>query len=290
MFEAGLILEGGGMRGIYTAGVLDSLLDGEIFFRRVYGVSAGACHACSYLSRQRGRAMRTVTDFLGDRRYAGVYSLVTTGDFFGAKFIYDEVPNRLIPFDYDAYLRSGSALTAVLTNCRTGLPAYLPVKDMRRDIDLIRASSSLPMLSRKVELGGEYYLDGGISDSIPLARSIRDGARRNVVVLTQHRGYRKEAGGKTISMMRLGYRRYPLLVEAMKTRHLRYNGALDLIEKEEAAGGVFVIQPKRPVEIDRLEKDKGKLLALYEEGVADGAALLPALRAFLGETKEAEGF
>lgn len=286
MVEAGLILEGGGMRGTYTTGVLDLLMDADLYFRHVYGVSAGACHACSYGSRQRGRAVRTVTDYLDDQRYAGVRSLVRTGDYFGVQMIYDEIPNRLIPFDYDAFLHGGMELTAVLTDCVTGQAEYVKVGDLRRDMTVIRASSSLPLLSKSVQIGGKSYLDGGIADSIPLARSISDGNRKNLVVLTRHRGYRK-GPGRMNALIGLGYRKYPELVESAKTRHLRYNQALDLIEEQERRGNVFVIQPQAPLEIGRLERDRDKLLALHRQGYDDARALLSALRRFLEGAGEA---
>lgn len=284
MRNAGLILEGGGMRGIYTTGVLDFFMDKGIRFRHVYGVSAGVCHACSYLSGQRGRAMRTVTEYVDDYRYAGMRSLLTTGDYFGVKMIYDTIPNGLIPFDYEAFAASGASLYAVLTNCRTGKAEYLPVKELRRDMVIIRASSSLPLLSRRVKIGGEYYLDGGISDSIPLAKSIEDGNEKNVVILTQHRGYQK-GPNKLAPLMRLRYG--APFAESIRGRHDRYNEALALAEREEAAGNAFVIQPGRPVDIGRLEKDKTRLMGLYKQGCDDAAANFGKLECFL-DTCEAK--
>lgn len=282
VIDAGLVLEGGGMRGVYTAGALDCLMDEGLYLSRVYGVSAGACHACSYLSRQRGRAARSVIDFVGDRRYAGPYSLLTTGDFFGVDMIYDEIPNRLLPFDYETYAASPQTLTAVLTNCRTGDAEYHPIRDMHRDMIRIRGSSSLPALSRLVEIDGEHYLDGGITDSIPLAHSIREGNRKNLVILTQHRGYQKSRN-RMASALRLLYRRYPQLAQAVATRHIRYNEALARIHREEQKGAAFVLQPAEPVAIDRLEKDADKLRALYKDGYNDTRASLPALRRFWEE-------
>lgn len=280
MFNAGLILEGGGMRGVYTAGALDALMDEGITFRHIYGTSAGVCHACSYKSCQRGRAVRTVTDYLGDRHYAGLYSLLTTGDFFGVRMIYDTIPNRLLPFDYDTFAETPMKLYAVVTNCHTGLAEYLPVVDARRDLTAVRASSSLPMLSRKVKIGGKLYLDGGISDSIPLAKSIADGNRKNVIILTQHDGYRK-GPNKLMPAIRLRYRRYPRLADSVEKRHLRYNDALDLIAEQQRAGNAFVLRPRAPVKIDRLEKNREKLLALYRQGLDDMLESIFELRSFL---------
>jgi predicted patatin/cPLA2 family phospholipase len=281
MIDCGLILEGGGMRGLYTAGVLDCLMDHDLYFRYIYGVSAGACHACSYVSRQRGRAVRTVTDFIGNKHYAGVYSFLKTGDFFGVQMIYDEIPNRLLPFDYDTYNKSSLFLCAVLTDCGSGKAAYFHVKNMRDDMRYIQASSSLPVLSTTVEIDGDRYLDGGVSDSIPLAKSIADGHRKNLVVLTQHKGYQKTPN-KMMPIVKIKYHAYPALVESIGNRHNRYNTALDLVEEETAKGRAFVIQPQKPVLIGRLDKDVSKLNILYREGYEDTKSQLDNLKAFLG--------
>jgi predicted patatin/cPLA2 family phospholipase len=273
MTNTGLILEGGGMRGSYTAGVLDYFLDAGLCFHSVYGVSAGACHACSYLSGQKGRALHTITDYVDDWHYAGFRSLLTTGDFFGVKMIYDDVPNRLLPYDYDALEKRGADFTVVMTDVETGKPVYVKVTDLRKDIVVIQASSSLPLLSRVVRIDGRQYLDGGIADSIPLAKSIADGHKKNVVVLTRHKGYQKEPDS-LLSLMRVRYRHYPALVASLETRHRQYNEALALCYSEEAAGNAVIIQPKTPVAISRLEKDPEKLRALYREGYEDAEAAM----------------
>lgn len=281
MFDAGLILEGGGMRGIFTAGVLDFFLDKDLRPKSVYGVSAGACHAASYLSRQRGRAYRISVDYLDDRRYCSVRSLLLTGDIFGVKMCYDTIPNELYPYDYDTYLKYEGEFRVVVTNCRTGQAEYLPVRDMRHDLAYIRASSSLPAVSRNVEIGGQEYLDGGISDSIPLARSIRDGNLKNIVVLTQHDGYRK-GPNSLMPLIRMRYRKYPKLIEASENRHIIYNETLDFIAAEEAAGRAFVLRPGEPLELGRIEKDRRKLQEIYELGYSEARAAYPALAGFLG--------
>lgn len=280
MKDTALILEGGGMRGVYTCGVLDALMEEGLFFPAVYGVSAGVCHASSYLSRQKGRAYRTVADYSHDRRYGSFRSLFSTGDYFGVDMVYREIPDTLLPFDYDTFAAKEETLFAGLTHCLTGEAAYLPVRDLRTEMDIIRASSSLPLLSKMVTIDGVPYLDGGISDSIPLARSIADGHQKNVIVLTQHGGYRK-GPTSTMPAVRLFYRKYPALVEAVRTRHQRYNKALDLVDSLRDSGRAVVIQPAQKVEIGRLEKDKEKLDALYRQGLADGSAAIPAIRAML---------
>ena len=282
LYRAGLILEGGGMRGVYTAGVLDCFLDEGLFFDRCYGVSARACQACSYLSRQRDRGRATAMDYLRDRRCASLWSLRRTGDYFGAAFLYDLLPNEIYPYDYDAFRAYAGTFYAVVTDCETGAAEYRPVRDMRSDIVYVRASSSLPLLSRMVEADGRRYLDGGIADSIPLRRAEADGREKNVVVLTRARDYRK---GKNRAMfaIRRRYSDYPRLVEAVETRHLRYNETLELIREREAAGRAFVIAPTAPVKIGRLEKNRDRLWALYRAGYRDAARLMPALRRFLAD-------
>ena len=274
----GLVLEGGGMRGIYTAGVLDCLMDHGVSIPNIYGVSAGACHGVSYVSNQRGRAARTILDFVGRRDYASFYNLATTGSYFGEELIYRQIPDELVPFDYDTYKTSGSTLYSVVFNCRTGEAEYLPATDMRLHMEYIKASASLPLLSRMVKLGEGEYLDGGISDSIPLARSIADGNAENLVVLTQHRGYEKKPMSM-LSLLRLRYKRYPQLADALAVRHDRYNEQLALVYRQEAKGKAIVIQPGTPVQIGRMEKDTSRLSALYDQGYADTEASLPAIRA-----------
>lgn len=268
-----LILEGGGMRGIFAAGVIDYLLDQEIRFDNVIGVSAGACHGCSYVCGQRGRAYATATDYLDEKDYCSMRSLRKTGDLFGADFLYYKIPQELYPIDNEAFLKSGIKFQAVVTNCETGEPEYPVIKDMFEDIEYVRASSSLPFLANMVEIDGKLYMDGGISDSIPLAQSLRQGNEKNVIVLTRPRDYRKKAS-HAMAAASLRYGKYPQMVKALKCRARVYNETLDLIAREEAAGRAFVIAPMGPLDIGRTEKDRNKLKAAYQEGyfVAEGLA------------------
>lgn len=273
------------MRGVFTAGVLDFFLDKGIHFSRCLGVSAGACHACSYLAAQRGRAFAVSTNYLDDRRYCSLYSLLTTGDLFGAKLVYHEIPDRLYPIDNAAFLRSGAVFQAVVTNCETGKAEYPMIRDLKKDIDYVRASSSLPLLANIVTLNGRPYLDGGISDSIPLRQSIRQGCLKNVVVLTQHRDYQKR-GNKLLPLLKIRYRAYPRLLRALETRHLRYNQTLSLVAAEEKKGRAFVIAPPRPLGLGRIEKDRRKLEAAYRLGYNAAARRYAALKAFLTAADE----
>lgn len=280
MCDIGLILEGGGMRGIYTAGVLDFFLDQDLEFKNCYGVSAGSCHACSYISRQRGRAYAISVDYLDDPRYCSLKSLIQTGDMFGADMCYHLIPDELNPYDYDTVDKYDGTFYAVVTNITTGKAEYIPIKDSRKDIIAIQASSSLPLLSRNVKIGDNEYLDGGIADSIPIRKSIQDGHKKNVLILTRDPSYRKSPN-KLLPILDRKYKEYPNLVKQMARRHIHYNNTLDFIEKEKEAGHAFVIQPKEPVKIRRIEKDKEKLKSLYETGYQDAANCYEDLKKFL---------
>ena len=273
MERTALILEGGGMRGIFTAGVLDCWLDHGLRLQTVYGVSAGACQACSYLCGQKGRAARIWIKYCRDKRFASFSSWLRTGDFFNADFNYRQIPDVLEPIDNDAYLRGGGLLYAVVTDLQTGQAEYLPVRDMKRDVACVQASSSLPLLSRPVTIQGRQYLDGGAADSVPLARSLRDGNTRHVIILTQPAGYRKQAN-KALPLIAWRYRKYPEFVETMRRRPAVYNETLDLVEREERAGRAFVIRPAGDPGIGRIEHDPDKLRSLYEKGVAAAEASL----------------
>lgn len=281
IFEAGLILEGGGMRCVYTAGVLDFFMDAGIFLSHCYGVSAGAVSATNYLSRQRGRTFRITANYINDKRYCSVKNLLTTGDMFGADFLYNRIPNELDLFDYNAFETNDSHMTAVVTNVDTGKPEYKSLTNLRQEMQWLRASCSLPLLAKIVELDGGHYLDGGISDSIPLGKAMRDGHRKNIVILTRHNGYQKQPEGVTARLGSLLYRKYPQTLAAGKRRHIMYNRQLELVAEQERLGNVLVICPKGPVEIGRAEKDTKKLAALYEQGYADAKEKLEQIMNFL---------
>ena len=280
MYKAGLVLEGGGMKGIYTAGVLDFFLDKGLMFSSCYGVSAGACHLCSFLSRQRGRAYAVSVDYLEDKNYCSVSSLLRTGDLFGVKMCYDDIPNRLNPYDYEAFEQYQGRAFAVVTNIETGRAEYLRLRDMHRDIAAVRASASLPLVSRNVEIDGRLYLDGGLSASVPIMHSILDGNRKNVVVLTKEEGYRRKPS-KHLELVRLRYAKYPKVYELMANRHIAYNRMLDYLEAQEKNGQAFVIRPEKASGVGRVEKDKEKLRLLYEEGYQDAEKNYERLMAYL---------
>ena len=280
MPDTSLVLEGGGMRATFSAGVLDCLMENGVAIRDVYGVSAGACLACSYLCGQIGRGLRVWTEHLGDKDYCSLRSLLRTGDLFGADFNYRRIPFELDPLDTDAFSRTPSRFTAVITNLDTGCAEYPVVDDLIAGIPVVQASASLPLVSNIQVIGGKKYLDGGIADSIPLRRAICDGHTRNVVVLTQAEGYRKQPN-RAMPLVALRYRKYPAFVAAMRRRHIMYNSALDLVAREEAAGRAFVIRPDVPPEVGRVERDPEKLRSLHAAGYAVAKRALPSLLEFL---------
>ncbi len=276
----GLILEGGGMRGAFTAGVLDFWMAKGLYFENVYGVSAGACQACSYLCHQPGRGLRVWVDYIHDPRFCSMQSLLKTGDLFGAELNYDLVPRKLDPLDNETFLKSGARFTAVLTDVETGKPEYVQIHDMFDDIAAIQATASLPLISNMVAYKGRKYLDGGVTDSIPIRRAIADGCDKNVLVLTQAPGYRKEPN-KALPLMKVKYACYPALVEAVARRHIMYNETLDFIGWEQEAGRLFVIRPDVAPGVGRVEKDPEKLRHLHDVGYATAEREYAALKAFL---------
>ncbi len=280
MYQAGLVLEGGGLRGVYTAGVLDAFLDAGIEFSSVYGVSAGSSQACSYLSKQRGRGFRTYADYTKDPSWSGVRSWFTTGDFFNVETCYSRIPDVLDPYDYQEFDKYEGKFYAVVTNLETGRAEYLRVRDMRKDTWKIRASSSLPLLSRTIIAHGKPYLDGGAADSIPIHKSIADGNKKNVVIVTRGPEYRK-GPNRAMPAMKLRYHKYPEFLKVSEERHFQYNNTLDFLAEESEKGNIFVIRPKKKVNVDRLEKNRDKLQKLYEQGLEDGKNAIEDLKAYL---------
>ena len=288
MLDGGLVLEGGGMRGLYTAGVLDFFMEKDIYFKDCVGVSAGASHATNFLSRQKGRSLNIMLQYLDTKQYASPTAWFLTGNFFDKKFHTKILPNRLVPYDYKTAKKSPMHFYAVVTECESGDPVYHQIKSLRQEVDWIWASGSLPLLAKIVELDGRHYLDGGIADSIPVQFSETIGNEKNVVVLTRDIHYRKEQD-KNFFVIQAKYHKYPAFVEAVRTRPQRYNETLEYILEEEKAGRLFVIRPQKPVVISRLEKDKEALLALYKQGYEDASAQYEAMTAFFGkEVKDGE--
>ena len=280
MYQVGLVLEGGGMKGLYTAGVLDFFLDKDIMCSSVYGVSAGACSMCSYLSKQRGRTRDVNIDYVDSKRYCGVRSLLTSGDLFNATMLYHLIPDYLHPYDHKAFAAYEGKAYSVATNIATGRPEYFRIRDMKADIEKIRASASLPLVSRNVKIGENYYLDGGLSDSIPLQKSIMDGNRKNIVVMTKEVGYVRQPTTH-LALIKARYLKYPKVAELMAERHINYNEQVAYIERQQANGQAFVIRPQFSSEVGRVEKDADKLRALYQQGYEEAEACYGELKAYL---------
>lgn len=280
MYQAGLVLEGGGLKGAYTTGVLDFFLEKGIEFSRVYGVSAGAVHMMSYLSKQKKRSINISTKYAGDKRYCSVASLIRTGDIFNVEMCYSLIPRKYEPFDNEAYKRYPGKAFAVVTNIETGKPEYLRVKDGFADLVKVRASASLPLVSRNVEIEGKLYLDGGISDAIPIQKSILDGNQKNIVILTKEEGYVRQPSSQ-LGLIKMRYRKYPKVYELMKNRHTAYNETMKFLRKQQENGQAFVIQPKTPSDVGRLEKDPKKIEALYMQGYRDAESCFEQMLQYL---------
>ncbi len=271
--ETALVLEGGGMRGVFTCGVLDCFMDHQIRFPYTIGVSAGACNGLSYISRQRGRAKYSNIDLLDKYNYIGLRHLLRKRNIMDFDLLFTEFPEHILPYDYDAYFSSPERYEMVTTNCLTGEANYFEEKsDKKRLIDIVRASSSLPFVCPITYVDDIPMLDGGIVDSIPLQRAMDEGYASYVVVLTRNKGYRKET--KDIRVPSFIYRKYPRIREALNNRSLCYNKQLEMVEALEKEGRVQVIRPLEPVNVDRIERNVNKLTTFYEEGYRCAEAFL----------------
>lgn len=263
--DIGLVLEGGGMRGVFTCGVLDWFMDNGIRFPFAVGVSAGACNGLSYMSGQRGRAKASNIDLMAEHKYVGFRYLLTQGCIMDFKLLFEDFPERIIPYDYPAYFSNPARFVMVATNCLTGKAEYLEEKQSaERVMAIVRASSSLPYVTRITPVDGVPMLDGGITDSIPVEYVMSQGFERLVVVLTRNKGYRKSL--KYPAVAKLFYRKYPHLRKALMNRNNEYNRQMELVEKLEAQGDILVIRPESPIKVGRMEKDPARLQELYDEG------------------------
>ena len=280
--DVALVLEGGGFRGMFTAGVLDTFLDHKLYFESVYAVSAGAAYGISYASRQKGRNCEVNRRFTADPRYFGLRNIFKDGSLFGWDFIYKEVPEKHIPLDYDALRDSSTRLHVGITSCDTGKAFFVESNNLTSQTfkQLMAASSAIPFISRRIEFGNEYFLDGGIADSIPVVRALESGKSRAVVILTRNSGYRK----KPMSCRHLvkGYfYRNADLAETFLSRPDRYNETLDILEKLEKEGKVFIIRPQKKIEVSRIENNPDKLQKLYDTALDEMSDVMPALAKWL---------
>ena len=279
--KTGLVLEGGAMRGIYAAGVLDVFMEEGIYVDGVAGVSAGAIHGASYVSAQPGRNLRYHKKYCRNWRFMSMRSWLFTGDIVGYKFCYDTIPYQLDPFDFKQFAESRIEFFAGATNIETGEAELLSGKSEKRMLANIHASASLPVVSRIVKIGDKKYLDGGISDSIPWEAFKKIGYDRQIVVMTRPEGYRK-GPEKLLPIIRKQYRQYPKFIEACEKRYLVYNETVDKLEEAEKSGEIILIRPSRLIPIKRTEKNPEVVQAQYDLGRQDALEQLEAVRNFLG--------
>jgi predicted patatin/cPLA2 family phospholipase len=276
--KLGLVLEGGAMRGLWTAGITDVMMENDIWPDGLIGVSAGAAFGCNYKSRQIGRAIRYNTQYAKDGRYSGLKSLLTTGNYFNAEFGYHIMPNQLDIFDDDAFNQNPMMFYVVCTDVETGQPIYKELKTTSEETyDWIRASASMPLVSKIVELEGYKLLDGGVADSIPLAYFESLGYKRNVVILTQPLGYQK-AHNRLMPLMRMSLRGYPKMIEAMDKRHIMYNRQLEFVAQAEREGRCLVIRPENKIPIGHISHDPNQMRLVYEQGRAVGEQYISKIR------------
>jgi len=264
----GLVLEGGGMRGAFTAGVLDFFLEKEIKLPYVIGVSAGANNGANFVAEQHERSKRIFIKHSQDKRYMGVNRVLKERSYIGMKFLFQDLPYEVDPFDFKTFANSKTEFKVVATECKTGMPVYFSHKDYNSEFfikKVLRASSSLPLLCPPVYINEKCYLDGGISDAIPIRKAIKDGYKKNILILTKIKGH-KPKPSKFKKILKLKYRKYPNLVEIIRKRHIRYHERLDYIEKLENKGAAFVFRPKTEIDIRVLENDPDEMHDLYQRG------------------------
>lgn len=281
MKKSSLILEGGGMRGMYTSGVLDAFMENNLYINNIYAVSAGCYNALSYLSKQKGRSFRVNTSYLNDKRYINVKRMITGKSAINTEFIFNDVFKELDVFDYDVFRKSVGEFYAVSTNCVTGEAHYALIKNLDDDVEYVKASAALPLFTKIVKVDDLKLIDGGISDSIPIMKAIEDGFVNNVIILTRPKGFILE-DNKLMKFMKIRYKKYPNLLKAMVGRKDVYNETLKKIEKLEEEGKVIVIRPKEELNIANLEKDMDKIEKIYKMGYEDGKAYVSKIKKFIG--------
>ena len=279
--NAALVLEGGGLRGTFSSGVLRRFVDDKLYFAYVSGVSMGACNAANYISLQPERNRIVNTRYVRDSRYISYRRLLLGGDLFGMNFIFNDLPNRLIPFDQETFMKSPVRCITVVTDCITGEPLYYDKNDLGSDyLEVLKASCSLPFIAKPVKYKGKILMDGGLSDSIPVRRAADDGYKKCVVILTRQRGYRKKPSSLS-GLLNFYYRKLPGLLQSIKTQYIHYNETIDYIEALEARGEIFVIRPKEKPPAGRVERNVAKIYLAYDQGYAEASERFPELLAYL---------
>lgn len=277
----GLVLEGGAMRGLYTAGVLDVFLDNNIKVDGIIGVSAGVLFGVNYLSKQKGRGIRYNKKFAKDKRYMGMRSFLTTGNIINKDFAYYEIPFKIDVFDEETFEKSNTDFWVTVTNIERGEAEYLKLNNVFEQMELLRATSAMPIVSEIIEIDGKKYLDGGVSDSIPVEKCKSMGYDKIIVILTRTIEYRKKKASSTLAKIK--YKEYPKLIETMENRYKKYNETVEKIIDMENKKEIFVIRPSKDLKIKRIEKDVDKLQAMYDLGISDCKKCLEELKEYIGE-------
>lgn len=277
--KVGIVLEGGAMRGMYTAGVLDTFLENGIKADCMVGVSAGALFGVNFLSEQKERVIRYNKRFNRDRNYLGLRPLIREGNIVNTKYAYHDVPHHLDPFDDKKYMNSGVPFYAVVTGIDSGAPEYIQVKSVFKQMDVLRASGSMPFVSKPVKIGSKLYLDGAVADSIPYEWLSQQGCDKLIVILTRDANYRKSPINK--KLVKLWYRKYPKFAKRLLNRHAMYNKQIETLSQWEKDGKTFVIRPSKPIEIGKIEKNPQKLQSVYDLGKKDAAKAFETLKEYL---------
>lgn len=284
MSKIGLVLEGGSLRGLYTAGVLDIMMDNNIEVDCIVGTSAGALFAPNYFSNQRGRAIRYNKRFCKDKRNISMLSFFLTGNVVNKKFAYYKITKKYDKFDNETFIKSNKELYATATNVKTGQPEYFKINDVIKDMEKLRATSAIPIFTRPVKIGKERYLDGGVSDSIPIKKCMELGCDKIIIVLTQTEKYKKKMiTEKRIKLMKIALRKYPKIIERLLNRHNDYNECLDYIKQLEKDGKVFVMRPPKYLKIALAERNPDKLEEIYQIGVNDMKNKMNELKEYLNK-------
>lgn len=279
--QKGLVLEGGAMRGMFSAGVMDVLMENGITFDGVVGVSAGAVFGCNYKSEQIGRTIRYNMKYIKNPEYCSIRSLIKTGDMFGRDFCYNRIPNELDKFDNDTFMKNPLKFYVVATDINTGKALYKRIDSADEEgLEYMRASASMPLVSKPIEIDGKKLLDGGIADSVPLEFFVNKGYDKNLVVLTQPKGYVKKKNS-LLPLMKLTLRKHPKLIEAMANRHILYNSQIKYAEQAETSGKAFIIRPKEKLPIGRLEKNPETLKKVYDLGRKQALENLEKIKEYL---------
>ena len=280
--KVALVLEGGSMRGMFTAGVLDILMDEEIHVDGIIGVSAGALFGPNYFSKQRGRVIRYNKRFCKDKRNMSFRNFLLTGNLVSKQFAFYDITLKYDLFDNEAFIKNNTGYYATVTNVETGKAEYIAMSDIIKEMEVLRATAAIPFVSQMVELNGKKYLDGGIGDSIPVLKAKEMGYEKIIVVLTRPLDYRKEPFSKgMLQLLNLKYGKYPQFIETMKNRYKHYNETVELIQKMENDGELFVIRPSEPITLKTIERNPDNLQRVYELGLKDAAAKIPALQLYL---------